>query len=106
MKFTFITVCAPAVQHLARLHELYQRKNPGLAEIKLYYAVEEYAPKKMEQMAADIASADCVLVDLMGSPPASSRQWNVRSPTARDRFFPMAHPPGPICGLVSLLLRV
>ena len=69
MKFTFITVCAPAVQHLARLHELYQRKNPGLAEIKLYYAVEEYAPKKMEQMAADIASADCVLVDLMGSPP-------------------------------------
>ena len=32
-------------------------------------AVEEYAPKKMEQMAADIASADCVLVDLMGSPP-------------------------------------
>lgn len=69
MKFTFVVVSAPAVQYLAELDEEFQTQFPGCAEIKMYYAVEEFPAEKTNRMIEDIASADCVLVDLMGSPP-------------------------------------
>lgn len=69
MKFTFVVVSAPAVQYLSELDEEFQTQFPGCAEIKMYYAVEEFPAEKTNRMIEDIASADCVLVDLMGSPP-------------------------------------
>lgn len=69
MKFTFVTVCAPAVQHLARVQRELDGQYPGQAELKLYYAVEEFGPAQTARLEEDIARADCVLVDLMGSPP-------------------------------------
>lgn len=68
MKVTFVTVSAPAVTYLARLEEQMRRSAP--LELKLYYAVNEFPSAKEAAMVEDIASADCVLVDLMGSPPA------------------------------------
>ena len=65
MKVTVVTVSAPAVQQLIRAA---QRLGPK-AELRLYYAVEEFPAVKQARMEEDIASADCVLVDLMGSPP-------------------------------------
>lgn len=66
MKFLFITVCAPAVQHLCQLDQEMQQAN---SSIKLYYAAEEFSPEKIARMIQDMAEADCILVDLMGAPP-------------------------------------
>lgn len=69
MKFTFVTVCAPAVQYLAQAERDVTRQFPGQVEMKIYYAVTELSSAKMAALEEDVASADCVLVDLMGSPP-------------------------------------
>lgn len=66
MKFLFITVCAPAVQHLCQLDKEMQQTD---SSIKLYYAVEEFSPEKTARMIKDMAEADCILVDLMGAAP-------------------------------------
>ena len=68
MKFTFVTVCAPAVQHLARAAADLSAK--AEVDLRLYYAVEEFSRAKSASMEEDIAASDCVLVDLMGSPPS------------------------------------
>ena len=68
MKFTFITVSAPAVQCLIKASDLIEGNVPGALDLKLYYAVTEYNAKKTDHLIDDIASSDMVFVDLMGSP--------------------------------------
>ncbi len=68
MKMTFISVSSPAIQCMIRAEEAVNTLVPDALELKIYYAVSEYAAKKNKRLTDDIAESDFVFVDLMGSP--------------------------------------
>ena len=68
MKFTFITVSAPSLKCLMKAAGEISRAEPGILDLRLYYAVTEYSREKTERLIADVSSSDMVFVDLMGSP--------------------------------------
>ena len=68
MKFTFITVSAPALKSLMKAAKEIMSLEEGLLELRLYYAVTEYGKEKTDRLISDIKTSDMVFVDLMGSP--------------------------------------
>ncbi len=68
MKFTFITVSAPALKSLMKAAKEIISLEEGLLELRLYYAVTEYGKEKTDRLISDIKTSDMVFVDLMGSP--------------------------------------
>ena len=68
MKFTFITVSAPALKSLMKAAKEIMSLEEGLLELRLYYAVTEYGKEKTDRLISDIKTSDLVFVDLMGSP--------------------------------------
>ena len=68
MKFTFITVSAPALKSLMKAAKKIMSLEEGLLELRLYYAVTEYGKEKTDRLISDIKTSDMVFVDLMGSP--------------------------------------
>ena len=68
MKFTFITVSAPALKSLMKAAKEIMSLEEGLLELSLYYAVTEYGKEKTDRLISDIKTSDMVFVDLMGSP--------------------------------------
>ena len=68
MKFTFITVSAPALKSLMKAAKEIMSLEEGLLELHLYYAVTEYGKEKTDRLISDIKTSDMVFVDLMGSP--------------------------------------
>ena len=68
MKFTFITVSAPALKSLMKAAKEIMSLEEGLLELRLYYAVTEYGKEKTDRLISEIKTSDMVFVDLMGSP--------------------------------------
>ena len=82
MKFTFITVSAPALKSLMKAAKEIMSLEEGLLELHLYYAVREYGKEKTDRLISDIKTSDMVFVDLMGSPVETCLLYT--SPSPRD----------------------
>lgn len=68
MRFTFITVSAPSVNCLIKAAGEIENAEPGLLDLRLYFAVSKYGKEKTARLISDIKTSDMVFVDLMGSP--------------------------------------
>ena len=88
MKITVVTVSAPAVQDLANAARKLRQMVGDALQLKIYFATAELSQNKAREMETDIARADAVFLDLMGSPPTVIEAVNQGCENCRGNVIP------------------
>lgn len=88
MKITIVTVSNTAIRELIKAEKAINSQFENILKLSLHYAGDSKLKEETAKMRSDIATADAVLVDLMGSPADNVKAVNEALKECKGHIIP------------------